>query len=77
VLRALGAGRLSVADVATEYCVKEATLHAFDAGFAVTVVTDAIVAVDLAPGDGARALAAMAAAGADFAAVEAVLATLS
>jgi hypothetical protein len=33
--------------------------------------------VDLAPGDGARALAAMAAAGADFAAVEAVLATLS
>ena len=57
--------------------VKEATLHALDAGFAVTVITDAIAAVDLTPGDGARALAAMAAAGADFAATEAVLATLS
>ena len=77
VLRALGAGRLYVAGVATEYCVKEATLHALDAGFAVTVITDAIAAVDLTPGDGARALAAMAAAGADFAATEAVLATLS
>jgi nicotinamidase/pyrazinamidase len=77
VLRALGAGRLYVAGVATEYCVKEATLHALDAGFAVTVITDAIAAVDFTPGDGARALAAMAAAGADFAATEAVLATLS
>ena len=76
-MRGFGANHLYMAGVATEYCVKEAALHALDAGFAVTVITDAIAAVDLTPGDGARALAAMAAAGADFAATEAVLATLS
>ncbi|WP_300164077.1 isochorismatase family cysteine hydrolase [Solidesulfovibrio sp.] len=74
LLRALGAGRLYVVGVATEYCVKEAALHALAAGFEVTVVTDAVAAVDLTPGDGERALAAMAEAGAAFATTERVLA---
>ncbi|WP_428562793.1 MAG: cysteine hydrolase family protein [Solidesulfovibrio sp. DCME] len=77
LLRGVGAKRLYVAGVATEYCVKEAVLHALEAGFAVTVVGDAIAAVDLAPGDGERAVAAMAAAGADFTTTEALLAQLS
>jgi nicotinamidase/pyrazinamidase len=74
VLRGLGAKRLYVVGVATEYCVKEAAIHALEAGFAVTVVTDAVAAVDLAAGDGDRALAAMAEAGAEFALAKDVLA---
>ncbi|MEA4855552.1 isochorismatase family cysteine hydrolase [Solidesulfovibrio sp.] len=77
VLRGLGVKRLYVAGVATEYCVKEAVLHALEAGFAATVVRDAIAAVDLDPEDGARAVAALAAAGADFATTEELLAELS
>ncbi|MFN0090257.1 MAG: isochorismatase family protein [Acidimicrobiales bacterium] len=59
-----GVRRLAVCGLATDYCVKATALDALAAGFEVSVLTDAVRAVDLAPGDGARALAELAAAGA-------------
>lgn len=62
-LRERGVRRLFVGGLATDYCVKATVLDALKEGFAVVVLEDAIRAVDLAPGDGARALDAMKAAG--------------
>lgn len=50
--------------LATDYCVLETVLDALELGFGVIVPRDAVAAVDLHPGDGERALARMAAAGA-------------
>jgi nicotinamidase/pyrazinamidase len=76
LLRGLGANRLFVAGVATDYCVKWCVLDAVARGFAVTVISDAVAGVDLKEGDGERALEAMRLAGASFATTEAVLAGL-
>jgi nicotinamidase/pyrazinamidase len=62
-LRAAGVERVVVAGLATDYCVVETALDAVEAGFATTVLTDAVAAVDVEPGDGERALARMAAGG--------------
>lgn len=51
--------------LATDYCVKATAIDGVAAGFEVRVITDAIRSVDLAKGDGTRALAEMAAAGVD------------
>lgn len=67
-LRRRGITRLIVGGLATDYCVKASVLDALTHGFAVTVVTDAIAAVDLAPLDGARALDTMRQAGATLSA---------
>jgi len=64
MLAGLGSARLVVVGLATDYCVKETALDARRLGFAVTVLRDGIRAVDLQPGDGERALAAMQGAGA-------------
>jgi nicotinamidase/pyrazinamidase len=56
--------RLFVGGLATDYCVKATVLDALRAGLAVVVLQDAVRAVDVAPGDGVRALAELAAAGA-------------
>ena len=56
-------GRVVVVGLATYYCVKETVIDAIRARFATTVLADGIRAVNLEPGDGARAVAAMAAAG--------------
>jgi nicotinamidase/pyrazinamidase len=63
-LRAHAIDELVVLGLATDYCVKFTVLDARAEGFAVTVVEDGCRAVELAPGDGARAFAAMRAAGA-------------
>ena len=63
-LRALGAGRLAVGGLATEYCVLNTVRDALAEGLEVAVLTDAIRAVDVVPGDGERALAEMRRAGA-------------
>jgi nicotinamidase/pyrazinamidase len=55
---------LTVLGLATDYCVKATVLHALARGYSVEVVVDGCRAVDLEPGDGARALADMKAAGA-------------
>jgi nicotinamidase/pyrazinamidase len=55
---------LYVGGLATDYCVKASVLDARRAGLDVTVLTDAIAGVELQPGDSARALDEMRAAGA-------------
>ncbi|MEZ4400185.1 MAG: bifunctional nicotinamidase/pyrazinamidase [Kofleriaceae bacterium] len=62
-LRARGVDRVVILGLATDYCVKATALDAVADGFACTLVVDGCRAVDLAPGDGDRALAALAAAG--------------
>ncbi len=66
LLRERNISKVVAAGIATDYCVKESVLDAAREGFEVTVLADAIRAVDLQPGDGARSVAAMAAAGARF-----------
>jgi nicotinamidase/pyrazinamidase len=58
-----GVERVVVVGLATDYCVKATALDAVRVGFETTVLTDAIAAVDLEPGDGDRALDELAAAG--------------
>jgi len=55
---------LVVTGLTTDYCVRATVLDALHAGFKVTVLEDAIAAVDAQPGDGQRALAEMREAGA-------------
>ena len=52
-----------VVGLATDYCVQATACDGAAAGFATEVLADGIRAVNLQPGDGARAVATMAAAG--------------
>lgn len=63
-LREAGARRLFVGGLATDYCVLNTVLDALRLGYAVVVLTACVRAVEVAAGDGERALAAMRAAGA-------------
>ncbi len=63
VLRERGIAKVVVVGLATDYCVSATALDATRLGFGTEVLQDAIAAVDLEPGDGDRARAAMAAAG--------------
>lgn len=63
LLRDRGVGRVIICGLATDYCVRASALDAQRLGFDTTLLTDAVAAVDLEPGDGERALAEMAAAG--------------
>ena len=55
--------RIVVVGLATDYCVKETAIDGVHAGFDATVLADGIRAVNLEPGDGSRAVAAMQSAG--------------
>jgi nicotinamidase/pyrazinamidase len=59
MLRKHGAERVVIAGLATDYCVKETAIDAVDLNFQTTVLSDAIRAVNLQPGDDARAIDAM------------------
>jgi len=63
VLRVRGIQRVVVVGLATDYCVKATALDAIRLGYETSLLTDAVAAVELAPGDGARAVDEMAAAG--------------
>ena len=63
ILRDAGIEHVVVTGLATDYCVKATALDAARLGFETSVLTDAIAAVDLQPGDGDRALEEMRAAG--------------
>jgi len=63
ILRAHGVRRVVVCGLATDYCVKATALDAVANGYATEVLLAGIRAVDLAPGDGERALTEMATAG--------------
>lgn len=58
-LRAGAAKRLFIGGLATDYCVLNTVRDALAAGFAVLLLADAIRAVDVHAGDGARALGEM------------------
>jgi nicotinamidase/pyrazinamidase len=64
MLRARGVERVVIAGLATDYCVKETVIDSATKEFATTVLTNAIRAVDLEPGDGDRAIDDMRKAGA-------------
>jgi nicotinamidase/pyrazinamidase len=63
LLRDAGVDDVVVTGLATDYCVKATALDAARLGLTTTVLTDAVAAVDLQPGDGDRALAELGAAG--------------
>jgi nicotinamidase/pyrazinamidase len=63
LLRERGVERVVVCGLATDYCVKATALDAVRLGFETSVLAEAIRAVDLQPGDGARAIEEMAAGG--------------
>jgi len=63
LLRDAGVERVVVVGLATDYCVKATALDAATLGFETVLLTDAIAAVDLVPGDGDRAIEEMRAAG--------------
>jgi nicotinamidase/pyrazinamidase len=56
ILDERGVRRLYVGGLATDYCVRASVLDALRQGFEVVLLQDAIAAVDLEPGDGARAI---------------------
>ena len=58
-LRSAGIEAVVVCGLATDYCVLATALDAVRLGFETSVLTDAIAAVDLSPGDGERALETM------------------
>ena len=67
LLRSANVHAVVIAGLATDYCVKTSALDAIRLGYATTVLTDAVAAVELEPGDGERALEEIAAAGVELA----------
>lgn len=63
-LRERGCGRVFIGGLATDYCVRATALDALQADLRVVVLEDAVRAVEVKPGDGARALAELRVAGA-------------
>jgi len=63
-LKEQGISRFYISGIATDYCVKATVIDALNNGFAVTLLEDAIIGVELNPGDSARAIDEMIAAGA-------------
>jgi len=64
LMKKLGIRRIFIAGLATDYCVLNSVKDALAEGYEVYVLTDAIRAVDVNPGDGERALEEMIRAGA-------------
>ena len=65
-LRAQGVTEIWVGGLATDYCVKDTVLDALSEGFKVRALTEAMRAVNLRPGDDARAIEEMRRAGAEI-----------
>ncbi len=67
LLREHDVDQVTVAGLATDYCVKNTALEALQEGFTAIVDSTAVRGVDVRPGDSERALAEMRAAGASIA----------
>jgi nicotinamidase/pyrazinamidase len=65
LLEQSGVHHLYLGGLATDYCVKFSTLDALGKGYTVTLIPDAVRAVNVQVGDGEKALAEMRAAGAE------------
>ena len=63
LLHEAGVGEVVVVGLATDYCVRASAHDAIRLGYEATVLTDAVAAVDVQPGDGERALSELAADG--------------
>jgi len=74
ILRDHDTDQVYVCGLATDYCVRASAIDACREGFGVTVVEDAVRAVDVNPGDGERAFQDMREAGARIATSDEVLA---
>lgn len=72
-LRAAGVCRVFVGGLATDYCVLYTVLDALRNGYETYLLTDAVGAVDVMPGDGERAIDRMRDAGARIATSDEVL----
>ena len=72
LLRHMATDRLYVGGLATDYCVKESVLEGLKEGFAVTLLSDAVRAVQLKPGDAENATREMLAAGARLATLDSI-----
>jgi nicotinamidase/pyrazinamidase len=66
LLRERAVTRVVICGLATDYCVNATALDARRLGFGTQVLMNAVAAVNLQPGDGKRALTAMADAGAEL-----------
>lgn len=55
-LKRLGVTELVVGGLATDYCVKATVLDALSLGFSVSLIKNGVRAVNVAPGDGEKAL---------------------
>jgi nicotinamidase/pyrazinamidase len=75
LLRDQGVDEVAVVGLATDYCVRASAIDACREGFDTTVVTDAVRAVEVDPGDGERALEDMKRAGAKLATSRDLIAT--
>ena len=64
LLRDAGVTDIVIVGLATDYCVVATAIDGLELGFETTVLADGISAVNLSPGDGARAIARMITAGA-------------
>ena len=64
ILADRGVRRVVVGGLATDYCVAETGIDALRLGYATVVLSDAVRAVDVQPGDGDRAIERLRAAGA-------------
>ncbi|HET6611588.1 MAG TPA: bifunctional nicotinamidase/pyrazinamidase [Kofleriaceae bacterium] len=73
LLRSLGVTALAVMGLATDYCVKFTVLDGLSEGFSVRLIDDGCRGVDLSPGDSARAIDEMRAAGAEVVSASAAL----
>jgi nicotinamidase/pyrazinamidase len=66
LLRERGIDRVTVVGLATDYCVKNSATDALRQGFQVTVDSEGVRGVDVAPGDSERTLEELERAGADI-----------
>jgi nicotinamidase/pyrazinamidase len=66
LLPAQGIRRVVVCGLATDYCVRATALDAVALGYRTSVLVDGVRAVDLRPGDGARAFRELADAGVEL-----------
>jgi len=70
ILESLGVRQLYIGGLASDYCVRSTALDAHQAGFEVTVLSDAIAGVDVSAGDSQRALEELGKAGVKFCTVD-------